>query len=1018
MTGKASKTRSSYFHPRQFTTDSDFKTNLILSITQLITPSMHSEKKPNKRVVDRSGKRYWDVKTKGCHEPFEKVGDKPDHPNCCKGHQRAHELSTEGLSDSDDDAPLKPIKQKNVPALPPNFAEIKASFTFPKSGSSHVPVYSESDDDAVSTTGLASTSQYGTSPQTFFEASKECKKKSPAAASGTTSSTQPDADSLWQAKTLGEERELSLKYWLTLTPKEKRAIVKLDKDMETFFKVSLPKKQKGSTKSLFCHNRSGACACPDCDTKRSCMQIQFEPFFARYKMAQSMNAAAAAAAASDYGDPKPLREESQQDLKSKALRIAQGFLEKEGKVFTEISNRLLAEQLRAISCCERHSSKGCSLDNSDVCSTDGSSSESYPENGHNTCDQGSACERETNPRFAGHALEELTAHSSFTTMAAHMMGFTATQQSSRRIEIHGKTIEFNSKTLDINHINLSSSDKAPFPAANPPAGVESSSLPCTDKECTFQCQVNQFDDGCSEISSPEDHFRLALERATDDDSLIKIYIAKLFDYRILNAYRDMLIQQRQLQLIEEFETEARMTKTKPKSKKDKKKTPKSNKQFEEALARKREEARLEEQARKLREARELELAAQRQKEEEEHAAQVQRARAINKQAREQAEKSKKLSKPENIRSPVALKPTKPVERPVPAKPIPQPKVSTPAKASAPRALPTKSTPLPILSSSPKAPPKPASAPTPPPPIITPKRVIAPPAAPPNPILEAEWPALNPSTSKNPKETVTKDQPQNGLPADLLQEPHSPPLLPWATDLAPSSGLEFAPYQLPLFNTGFPYKFNPLPSDGLPVDSSFRSYYLPKPAFSSASHLTPTPLERPHFTLHPPPGLSDLPFVSQSTAYTGNHWPLSSALPVLPFADDEQAFIPPPTSQLCNDPLISQVRENARHSYFSLLMDMGVGLGTHAKDRPYVPFSELYLKYTSLFTDRVVSLAQFYQFCSLQSSTNTFEFQPDSTSAYPSVRHFSSLSPAGDSSTSFLSTLHPLTFGHRGIPKDQ
>lgn len=205
------------------------------------------------------------------------------------------------------------------------------------------------------------------------------------------------------------------------------------------------------------------------------MQIQFEAFFARYKMARSMNAAAA----SEFNGTKMIREETQHDLKSKAFNIAKGFLENRGKAYTEISARLLAEQMRAMQCCERLSSKGCSTDNSDAGSTDGSSSESFPESGHHPCEHShSGCERDPSALFgASHSLEEMScAHASFSTVAAHMMGLSGAQPSCRRIEIHGKTIEINSKTVDMSHLALPTDDKAPFPAANPPAGVESSSV--------------------------------------------------------------------------------------------------------------------------------------------------------------------------------------------------------------------------------------------------------------------------------------------------------------------------------------------------------------------------------------------------------------------------------------------------------------------------------------------------------------------------------------------------------------
>lgn len=229
-------------------------------------------------------------------------------------------------------------------------------------------------------------------------------------------------------------------------------------------------------------------------------------------------------------------------------------------------------------------------------------------------------------------------------------------------------------------------------------------------------------------------------------------------------------------------------------------------------------------------------------------------------------------------------------------------------------------------------------------------------------------------------------------------------LPWGTGLSLSSEQDFASYLSPQYNASFPLKFTPLPSDI--VDPSYKPFYnLPKPPFAASSHLTPAPLDKALYTHHPPPGLGELGFSGQPASFGGSTWQQITPLPQIPFSDEEQVYVPPPLPQLCNDSL-SQVLVKARHSYFSLLMDMGIGLATHAKDRPYVSFADLYDKYTSLFSDRVVSLGDFFQLCSFPGPGSSFEFQPDLNSTYPSVRYFLNLAPSGESSAGFLSARQP------------
>ncbi|KAI0226454.1 hypothetical protein L0F63_001879 [Massospora cicadina] len=944
---------------------------------------MTLERKTTKLVYDRTGTRYWCIPTVAREEVEENVAG--HYPYCCAEHEQEFLKGSVEPHNFEASNGVKRAGQGDGITGSSQQKDPDSVFTASKFDDRLNSVCSESDDDALSTTGLASSSQCGLSPQSRYPQERPGKKKPPLAAAP----VNAKIDSLWQPKTLSEERDLSC-----------NIVVKADRDIESFFS-GFATKQSGGPKNT--HSKSSACACPDCDPKRSYMQVQFEAFFARYKLAQSKHPGPEAS------DSKPVGEVTRGDFKTKVYKMAQTFLVNDGKMFVEISNRLLVEQLHALSRCERHLSNGCSLEDSDGYSTDGSSAESFPDTNYLTREPTHAsCERD------GIACDHLNPPT-----AAHATALNTAQLTCRRTAMSSTFLE-NRRTVDLTHTNTSSvGDRAPFPAANPPAGVVSSSVytpsalsltvalqkpPCADQNCAYHRHFNVLDDTCSEASTPEDHFKLALERATDNDSLVQFYVAKLFDHRILNAYREMLIKQRQLKLIEEFEIEEKKAKPKPKPKKNKKSTrlcdptnptraPKSNKQFEELMAKKREEAHREEQAQRQREKEARELAARQQREEQEHAAQVQRARAINKQARELAEKSKKPTKPEHTRSPPKL--TKPVERSLPIKPAPKPATSKPP---APQVQLTKSVPQPLAGTSPKTPPIPISTTLTPAPATSQSEGIdsSTTSLNLNPILDSEWPALDATAIKNSKEAAAKDPPLD----QTTEVPSSPRTSPQAASpsMPPSPiqvlpGLDSDPsYQPPPFSNGFTRKIRP---------------YLPsKLPFPQASHLTPTPLDGPYTHL-PPPGLGALPFARHPTNFNSTNfdWPHISP-PLLPFPEDDptktvpQPFALLPSPSICSDLLTLQVWENARHSYFSLLMDMGVGLAIQPRDRPFVPFSQLYLKYTSLFNDRVVSLAQFYQFCSLHSQNNPFQFQPDSAHAYPSVRHSFALASLGDFSTGF------------------
>lgn len=243
---------------------------------------MNSERKPSKTIYDRTGSRFWEVQTNGCHEPVIENGKKRNYPHCCNGHRREFLQVQDVESGSEEEAPAMATKLKKDAAAPPpqavnGFLQLKLNLlqdpqtqpTFPKFDSSLNPVYSESDDDAVSTTGLASTSRGGTSPRACPATGKRNKQTSTAARSTERApSSQPEPDSLWSSKSIGEERDLAIKFWLTLPIDRMRAIVKIDKDQDFFFTGSSSKKPKGPPKANISHSRAGVCVCPDCVSAR------------------------------------------------------------------------------------------------------------------------------------------------------------------------------------------------------------------------------------------------------------------------------------------------------------------------------------------------------------------------------------------------------------------------------------------------------------------------------------------------------------------------------------------------------------------------------------------------------------------------------------------------------------------------------------------------------------------------------------------------------------------------------
>lgn len=138
--------------------------------------------------------------------------------------------------------------------------------------------------------------------------------------------------------------------------------------------------------------------------------------------------------------------------------------------------------------CDKHSTTGFSPDHSEV-SSEVSSSESIHENTFLECEhtrhrrhyyhRHRGCERETSTHYTTENGVEISrtvstsscSHSSFSHLANHLMSLTSSAQSgSRHIDL---TVNFSEKS---HRETFTSGDRAPFPAANPPAGVESSTV--------------------------------------------------------------------------------------------------------------------------------------------------------------------------------------------------------------------------------------------------------------------------------------------------------------------------------------------------------------------------------------------------------------------------------------------------------------------------------------------------------------------------------------------------------------
>lgn len=158
--------------------------------------------------------------------------------------------------------------------------------------------------------------------------------------------------------------------------------------------------------------------------------------------------------------------------------------------------------------------------------------------------------------------------------------------------------------------------------------------------------------------------------------------------------------------------------------------------------------------------------------------------------------------------------------------------------------------------------------------------------------------------------------------------------------------------------------------------------------------------------------------STSIINVSGHSPLAaSAQPMVVSSDPKH---PTDVQGPVSPQFVEKIQGDARHAYFSLLIEQGKSLSTPISDFPFISLTQLFSKYQVLFGDGVRSISSFYQLCTfaipelnpislgpteLSRQTNQFQFQSDGIQEYPQIRPTSKPSgPSHSEASSFKSNL--------------
>ncbi|KAI9297530.1 hypothetical protein K502DRAFT_96522 [Neoconidiobolus thromboides FSU 785] len=517
--------------------------------------STRSEKKSTRLLYDRSGTRYWCIQTESTSiETNEFTIHKKEVENnsgnsieemplesCLSELKNILESSTEFMEkrSAKIDAQIRITPNKIITETfsSPLNPKGEKSFTISEKQFGNVREWSSDDELEEELSIFKAIKERMTSEATEVKKNKEKKAEE---------MDISEENSIWRAKGMREERALAIGHWRTLPLKLQKKILKIDGDCKYFFTTHVKNKMKstkGGPLNLKYHN----CTCIECDPKRAFMQVQFEAFYTRYRVAQSLESSSRADKLEISSD-KIFKEAAEtkffdgsvEDLKKKIYNIALQMIKDSGELYIEISKKLLYDQQKIMA------TYADEVNSISLAKSEGLSNERLRDGKLHFCVEHSKEKHQLD--FPHYKIEKssgrpvpciencdhtpLTSLAANMALAADMLGLSKQNGGSPRLLTHAD---------DSNKKEKIPEDRAPFPAANPPEGMTSSWTRCGDKECYFNKPVianSRNPDSKDEIG--EEKIKIALKTSLDDETLMQIYVTKLFDHRIVNYYREMI----------------------------------------------------------------------------------------------------------------------------------------------------------------------------------------------------------------------------------------------------------------------------------------------------------------------------------------------------------------------------------------------------------------------------------------------------------------------------------------------